>query len=207
MALEMPFNDGFSIGSMSQPIDATQSCVIHMLSKGTPATMSVTSIDAGSLNAIRAVLIKLADSPNGVLPGQNLHMDLATNTVAVTYRGYGEQVASTTTPITATVEPKAGEIRFLFSNFSFNLEPYIIETDSGIEYLDPYYYYVDQTEIIIIIPVSKFDSIMLPPLNKRFPYMRFSRLNAEVYKFIKTKNMGGMRDGTTVPSKSSIKRH
>lgn len=141
---------------------------------------------AGQINAIRATLMKAVDYPGCILPVIPLQVTLDTIINVVRYHGYGEQDVTTTTSITCTYEPDPDEVVFVFSNFQFKLEPYIIHTeDDEVVYLDPYHFYVGKSQIRLHIARGLIDQ-MIQRLNERFPYMRFSRFNAEVYEYINT---------------------
>lgn len=178
-------------------VDITSNGVLDVESLKTPITdmqrirfghtqgsVWVTS-PAAYLNAIRATLMKAVDYPNCILPVVPLKVTLDTGIATVRYYGYGEQDVTTQTNVFCTYEPNPSEIVFLFSNFEFDLEPYIIETDEGVIYLDPYYFYVNKTHVRLHISAGLIDP-MVSVLDERFPYLRFGRFNAEIYDYIKT---------------------
>ena len=137
------------------------------------------------INAIRAILMKSVDYPGCILPVVPLSVELDTGLNTVRYYGYGEQDVTTTTNVWCSYEPNPSEIVLLFSNFQFYLDPYIIHTDDGVIYLDPYYFYVGKSHVRLHIARNQIDP-MIARLDERFPYLRFGRYNAEVYNYIKT---------------------
>lgn len=179
--IDITSNGVLEVESISSPIDAVQ----QIRFGHTQGSIWVTGT-AGQINAIRATLMKAVDYPGCILPVVPLQVTLDTKSNTVRYYGYGEQDAITATPVVCTYEPNPDEVVLLFSNFQFALEPYIIHTeDDEVTYLDPYYFYVGKSHIRLHIAKGLIDQ-MIRRLDERFPYLRFSRFNAEVYEYIHT---------------------
>lgn len=140
---------------------------------------------AGQINAIRATLMKAVDYPRCILPVVPLRVELDTKSNVVQYQGYGNQDVIANTPVHCTYEPNPDELIFILSNFQFHLDPYIINTEDGVEYSEPYYFYAGKSHVRLHIKREFIDPI-IAKLDERFPYLRFERYNAEVYEYIHT---------------------
>lgn len=178
--VDITSNGVLDIETLHTPITETQ----RIRFGHTQGSVWVTGPSA-HMNAIRATLMKAVDYPHCILPVVPLQVTLNTGMNTVRYYGYGDQDVTTTTNVFCTYEPNPGEVVFLFSNFQFYLEPYIIPTETGVIYLDPYYFYVGKTHVRLHIARGLIDP-MIAKLDQRFPYLRFERFNAEVYDYIKT---------------------
>lgn len=107
--------------------------------------------------------------------------------IPMEYDGYGPLQSETTGKIWQ-IENSPSTITLGFGYFQFDLEPFIVETEEGIEYLPPYYYYENKSYFAVSFNKDDLLESMIRAFCKVLPYERFSRLNRPALSYIKTES-------------------
>ena len=135
-------------------------------------------------NVFRAHLQYSIDYPNCILaPRSRVTSEF---NIPIRYTDIGDMDYSDTLVTSLQTDYLSNTFTAVVTGFSFDLDPYIEETDDGVEYIQPYYdYYNDKDTVTITFTKELIDTICGQMDAILFPYQRFGALNADIYPYIK----------------------
>lgn len=135
-------------------------------------------------NVIRAHLQYSVDYPNCILAPREPVSSTLTD-ISVQYTDIGDMGYKDSMTVALKTEYLSDTFVATVTSFSFDLDPYIEETDDETEYIQPYYDYYNEKDTVTITFTKELIEIICEQMDAVFPYQRFGSLNADIYPYIK----------------------